>query len=153
LSQGTYLDKVLNKFNMQDSKRGFLPMSHGIHLSKSMCPKTQEERSRMGKIPYASAIGSIMYAMICTRPDISYALSMTSRYQSEPGEDHWTAVKTILKYLRRTKNMFLVYGRDEELVVRGYTDASFQTDQDDLNSQQSYVFCFIGAAVCWRSSK
>ena len=53
----------------------------------------------MSKIPYASAIGSIMYAMLCTRPDVSYALSMTSKYQSDPGESYWTIVKNILKYL------------------------------------------------------
>ena len=66
-----------------------------------------------------------MYAMLCTRPDVSYALSMTSRYQSDPGESHWIAVKNILKYLRRTKDAFLIYGGEEDLVVKGYTDASF----------------------------
>jgi len=71
--------------------------------------------------------------MISTRPDVSYALSVMSRYQSNRGESNWTAVKNILKYLRRTKDMFLVYG-GEELVVTGYTDASFQTDKDDSKS-------------------
>ena len=80
----------------------------------------------MDKIPYASAIGSIMYAMLCTRPDVSYALSLTSRFQSDPGECHWIAVKNILKYLRITKDIFLVYGGQEgELVISGYTDAGF----------------------------
>ena len=88
LSQSAYIDKVLKRFSMQDSKRGYLPMSHGITLSKSQCPNTKDERERMSKIPYASAIGSIMYAMLCTRPDVSYALSITSRYQSNPGESH-----------------------------------------------------------------
>ncbi|KAK8685894.1 hypothetical protein V6N13_124926 [Hibiscus sabdariffa] len=83
---------------MEESKRGFLPMRHGISLSKEMCPSTPQERERMSQIPYASAIGSIMYAMICTRPDLSYALSMTSRYQANPGEGHWTAVKNILNW-------------------------------------------------------
>ena len=55
-------------------------MSHGISLSKTQCPMTQDERDRMSKIPYASVIESIMYAMLCTRPDVSYALSITSRY-------------------------------------------------------------------------
>ena len=153
LSQSTYIDKVLKRFSMHESKRGFIPMSHGISLSKSQCPTSREEKERMDKIPYASAIGSIMYAMICTRPDISYALSMTSRYQSNPGEAHWTAVKNILKYLRRTKDTFLVYGGEEELVVKGYTDASFQTDRDDFRSQSGYVFCLNGGAVSWKSSK
>ena len=73
---------------MQDSKKGFFPMSHGIKLSKSQCPNMKDERERMNKIPYASAIGSIMYAMLCTQPDVSYALSMTSRFQLDLGECH-----------------------------------------------------------------
>ncbi|KAK9036866.1 hypothetical protein V6N11_021790 [Hibiscus sabdariffa] len=95
----------------------------------------------MSQIPYASAIGSIMYAMICTRLDLSYALSMTSQYQANPGEGHWTTVKNILKYLRRTKDAFLVYGGKEELGIKGYTNASFQTDKDDSRSQSGFVFC------------
>ena len=94
-------------------------MSRGILLSKDMCPKTKEERDNMNRIPFASAVGSIMYAMICTRPDVSYALSMCSRYQADPGEGHWIAVKNILKYLRRTKDAFLIYG-EGELEVSGY---------------------------------
>ncbi|KAK8525324.1 hypothetical protein V6N12_014019 [Hibiscus sabdariffa] len=124
---------------MEESKRGFLPMRQGISLSKELCPSTPQERERMSQIPYASAIGSIMYAMICTRPDLSYALSMTSRYQANPGEGHWTAVKNILKYLRRTKDVFLIYGGEEELGIKGYTDASFQTDKDDSRSQSGFV--------------
>ncbi|PKI32166.1 hypothetical protein CRG98_047443 [Punica granatum] len=81
-----------------------------------MSPKTPEEREKMAHVPYASAIGSLMYAMLCTRSDIAYAVSMTSRYQSNPGLDHWTAVKNILKYLRRTKDMVLVYGGAKEAV-------------------------------------
>lgn len=92
--------------------------------------------------------------MLCTRPDVSFALSMMSRYQQNPGESHWTAVKNILKYLRRTKDMFLVYGGlEEELSVKCYTDASFQTDRDDSRSQSGYVFIMNGGAVDWRSSK
>ncbi|KAL0451486.1 UNVERIFIED_CONTAM: Retrovirus-related Pol polyprotein from transposon TNT 1-94 [Sesamum latifolium] len=94
----------------------------------------------MSKIPYASAIGSIMYAMVCTRPDVSCALSMTSRFQSCPGNDHWTAVKNFLKYLNRTKDYFLTYGDEYELCVKGYTDTSFQTDKDNYRSQCGYVF-------------
>ncbi|KAK8669905.1 hypothetical protein V6N13_104673 [Hibiscus sabdariffa] len=91
--------------------------------------------------------------MICTRPDLSYALCMTSRYQANPGEGHWTAVKNILKYLRRTKDVFIVYGGEEELRIKGYTDASFQTDKDDSQSQSGFVFCLNGGAVSWKSSK
>jgi hypothetical protein len=107
----------------------------------------------MKKIPYVSAIGSIMYAMICTRPDVSYALSVTSRHQANPGIAHWIVIKTILNYLRRTKDMFLVYGGETELVLKGYTDASFQTNHDDLRSQSGFVFVLNGGVVSWKSSK
>jgi Reverse transcriptase (RNA-dependent DNA polymerase) len=126
LSQGTYIDKLLKSFNMQDSKKGNLPMSYGINLGKKHCPSTNAKLETMKKIPYVSAIESIMYAMICTRPDVSYALSVTSRHQSNPGIAHWTVVKTILKYLRMTKDMFLVYGGKTELVVKGYINAVFR---------------------------
>jgi hypothetical protein len=85
-------------------------MSHGITLSKKQCPMDPDEQGRMRVIPYALTIGSIIYAMICTRPDVSYALSATSRYQSNYGEAHWTIVNNILKYLRRTKEAFLMLG-------------------------------------------
>ncbi|KAL4379078.1 hypothetical protein GQ457_02G025900 [Hibiscus cannabinus] len=94
-----------------------------------------------------------MYAMICTRPDLTYALSMTSRYQANPDKGHWTAVKNILKYLRRTKDVFLFYGGKEELGIKGYTDASFQTNKDDSRSQSGFIFYLNGGAVSWKSSK
>ena len=102
----------------------------------------------MNKIPYASAIGSIMYAMLCTRPDGSYSLNVTSRYQSDPGMGHWVAVKNNLKYLRRTKDVFLIYEDGE-----GHSDASFQYDRDDSKSQSGYIFTLNGGAVSWKSSK
>ena len=88
LSQSIYIDKVLKQFSMEESKKGFLPMSHEVHVFKDMYPRTHKERGRMDGIPYASAIGSIIYAMLCTRPDVSYALSITNIYQANPGGKH-----------------------------------------------------------------
>ena len=153
LSQSTYLKKVLKRFKMEDSKRGLLPSHKGDRLSKAQCPATAIEREEMAGIPYASAIGSIMYAMLSTRPDVALALSLVSRFQANPGRKHWIAVKNILKYLRRTKDMCLVYGGDKELGVMGYVDASFDTDPDDSRSQTGYVFKVNGGAVCWKSCK
>ena len=90
-------------------------MLQGKTLSKTQSPGTAEERDIMDKIPYALSIGSIMYAMLCIRPNVAHAISLTSRYQSDLGSEHWIAVKNILKYLRRTKDMFLIYGGEEEL--------------------------------------
>ena len=80
LSQSWYIDLILKRFSMDGSKRGYLPMSQGIHLSKKMSPKTPEERNRMSSIPYASVVGSIMYTMLCTKPDVAYALGIASRF-------------------------------------------------------------------------
>ena len=82
LSQSTYLDKVLKKFKIDQAKKGFLPVLQGVKLSKTQCPTTWEDRERekMKDVPYASAIGSIMYAMLCTRPDVCLAISLVGRH-------------------------------------------------------------------------
>ena len=84
--------------------------------------------------------------MLCMRPNVSYTLSITGRYQANPGEKYWMAIKNILKYLRRTKDMFLVYG-GTKLIIQGYTDCSFQSDRDDFKSQPGYVFILNGGIV------
>ena len=107
LSQASYIDEILARYNMQDSKKGFVPFKVEKSLSSSQCPKTNAEIERMRGIPYALAVGSLMYIMLCTRPDIYFVMGVVSRYQSEPGEEHWIAVKHILKYLRRTRDYIL----------------------------------------------
>ncbi|KAL0391305.1 UNVERIFIED_CONTAM: hypothetical protein Slati_4542100 [Sesamum latifolium] len=93
----------------------------------------------MSDIPYASAVGSIQYVVQCTKSDIAYALSVTSRYQACAGEAHWSTVKTIIKYLKRTKDIILIYGTGE-LILEDYSDASFRSDDDDAKSQSGFVF-------------
>ena len=80
LSQSTYIDTVLKRFSMENFKKGYLPIGHGINLSKKDCPTTPQERERMSRILYASVVSSIMYAMTCTRPDVAYSLGIVSRY-------------------------------------------------------------------------
>ena len=80
---------------MQDSKPVNVPIPVGVKLSAEQCPKTHEEEECMSRVPYASAVGSLMYAMVCTRPDIAHALGVLSRFISNPGKEHWTAVKRV----------------------------------------------------------
>nr|GEU62202.1 hypothetical protein [Tanacetum cinerariifolium] len=89
-------------------------------------------------------VGSIMYAVRCTRTDVAFAQNITSRFQQNPGEPPWTAVKTILKYLKNTKDVFLVYGRnpEAELQVDCYCNAGFETDRDEIKFQTGYVAAF-----------
>ncbi|KAK0592660.1 hypothetical protein LWI29_023032 [Acer saccharum] len=88
LSQAEYIRKVLQKFSMGDAKSVRTPLANHFRLSKDQCPKTEEEKDFMAKVPYASAIESLIYAMTCTRPDISDAVGVVSRYMSNPGKPH-----------------------------------------------------------------
>ncbi|KAH9802373.1 Integrase catalytic domain-containing protein [Citrus sinensis] len=152
LSQAVYIDKILAKFSMKNFKTGLLPFRHGITFSKDQSPKTFEKIERMRRVPYAEAVGSLMYAMLCTRPYICFAVGMVSRYQSNPGPKHWTAVKHIMKYLKRTKNYMLVYSGDE-LIPVGYTDFDFMSDKNSRKSTSGYVFTLGSGVISWRSVK
>ena len=93
-----------------------------------------------------------MYAKLCTRLDICFVVGMVSRYQSDPGEEQWTAVKHIFKYLPRTRDYMLVF-QDESLVPIGYTDSDFISDKESRKSTSRYVFTLGGGAISWRSVK
>ncbi|GKB90317.1 retrotransposon protein, putative, ty1-copia subclass [Tanacetum coccineum] len=128
LCQSAYIEKILKIYYMENSKHGTIPMQEKLKLSKSDGASTPAEKRRMSNVPYASAVGSIMYA---------------------------TTVKNILKYLRNTKDIFLVYGGNmkRELRVSCYTDAGYLTNADDLKSQTGYAFVLNGGAVDWKSTK
>ena len=93
----------------------------------------------MRRVPYASVVVSLIYTMLCTRPEISYVVGIVSRYQSNPDKEHWIAIKHILKYLRRTRNYMLIYlGCDLKPI--GYTSSDFQSENDSRKSMFGSVF-------------
>ena len=139
LSQKNYLRKVLRRFNMQDCKPVSTPLPINYKLSSSMSPSSEAERMEMARVPYASAVGSLMYAMICTRPDIAQAVGLVSRFMANPGREHWNAVKRILRYIKGTSDVALCFG-GSEFVVRGYVDSDFAGDLDRRKSISGYVF-------------
>ena len=106
--------------------------------------------AHMSKVPYASAVGSLMYAMVCTRPDIAHAVGVVSRYMNNPGKEHWMAVKWILRYLRGTTNQALCFG-GSNISLQGYVDADMVGDRDNRRSTTGYVFTVGGTAVSWVS--
>nr|GEW21587.1 hypothetical protein [Tanacetum cinerariifolium] len=154
-SQSAYIDKILKKYNMHNSKKCYLPMEVKHDLSNEFCALTLEEVAYIKKVPYASVVGSIMYDVRCTRPDVVFTQHIVSRYQQNPVKLHWVAVIHILKYLRNTRDMFLVYGvkPDTELDVTSFCNASWQCDKDDTKSQMGYVFVVNRGAVDWKSKK
>ena len=114
LPQATYIDNVLARFSMQNFKKKFVPFRVGKSISGNQRSKTRAEIERMRGIPYALTVGSLKFAMLCERPDIYFVVGMVSRYQSNSGEEHWIAVKHILKYLRRKRD-YMIVDQDESL--------------------------------------
>ena len=114
------------------------------------CPKNELERKQMENISYASIVGSLMYAQTCTRPDISFAVGMLGRYQSNPVLDHWKAVKKVLRYLQKTKNHMLTYKRPVHLEVIGYIDSDFADCIDTRKSTFGYVYFLPRGAISWK---
>ena len=111
---------------MQGCKPLKVPILVGVRLSAEQCPKTQEEEEDMSCVPYASVVGSLMYALVCTRPDIAHAMEVLSRYMSKLGKEHWTIVKRVFRYLCGTVDHVICYqGRDgpyRVLDVHGFID-------------------------------
>ena len=112
---------------MQDSKPVKVPIHVGVRLSVEQCPKTQEEEEDMSRVPYASVISRLIYAMVCTRPDIAHAVGVFSRFMSKLGKEHWTTVKWVFRYLRGLSDYGLCYkgrlGLDRVLDIHGFVDA------------------------------
>ena len=117
------------------------------------CPKNDLERKLMENIPNASVVGSLMYAQTCTRLDISFAVCMLGRYQSNPGLDHWKAAKKVLRYLQGTKDHMLIYRRSGHLEVIRYTYSDFVGCIDIRKSTFGYVYLLAEGAISWKSSK
>ncbi|XP_068498365.1 secreted RxLR effector protein 161-like [Phaseolus vulgaris] len=107
----------------------------------------------MDNISYASFVGSLMYAKKCTRLDISFAVAMLGRYQSDLGLDHWKTAKKILRYLQGTKNHMLTYRRSDHLEVIGYTYSYFVGCMDRIKSTFGYVYLLVGGEISWKSVK
>jgi len=134
-----------------------VPIPIGVRLFVEQCPKTQEEEKDMSRVLYASAVDSLMYAMVCTRPDIAHEMGVLSRFMSKLGKEHWTVVKQVFRYLRGTSDYGLCYqGRprlDRVLDIHGFVDVDWAGDLDQRRSKSGYVFNLYGGAVSWMIKK
>ena len=150
LSQEKYIEKLLDRFNVGDAKTRNTPLGTHLKFSKKQSPQSDEETCYMSRVPYASAVGSLMYAMVSTRPDIAHAVGVVSRFLSNPGKEHWEGVKWILKYLKGTSGMCLCFRRSD-LTLQGFSDADLGGDSDTRKSTTGYIFTLGGTAVSWKS--
>ena len=100
LSQESYINKILERFRMKDSLPSVSPAMKGDRFNLNQCLKNDLKREQMKNISYASTVGSLMYAQVCIRPDIAFAVGMLGRYQSNPGKNHWKAAKKVIRNLQ-----------------------------------------------------
>ena len=131
---------------MNEAKPMSSPLSSHFKLSKEQSPKTKEERDHMSKVPCASAIGSLMYVMVCIRPNIAHTVGVMNRFMSRPGKQHWEAVKWILRYLRGSLDTCLCF-TGASLKLQGYVDADFAGDIDSRKSTTVFVFTLGGTTI------
>ncbi|GKE78293.1 zinc finger, CCHC-type containing protein [Tanacetum coccineum] len=142
ISQSHYIKKVLKKFNYFDCT----PVSIPMDTSEKLMPNNGQAVSQL---KYSRVIGSLMYAMTCTRPDIAFAVGKLNRYTSNPGTQHWQAIQRVLKYLKKTMDYRLTY-TGYPSVLEGYIDASWINNSEDNSSTSGWVFLFAaGKEVEW----
>jgi hypothetical protein len=146
LSQESYIEKVLNRFNMSKAKSVSSPLASHLKLSSKQSLTSEKENEEIKKVPYASAVGSLMYAMVCTRPDIAHVVGVVSRFLSNPDKEHWAAVKWILRYLRGTSRVCLCFDNGKQ-VLDGFIDADMPGDIDSKKSTSGYLITYSRGAM------
>lgn len=153
LSQCQYILDILEHFNHSECSTVSTPMSPGLILSTSMCPKTPQDIASMRNIPYQQAVGALQYLASTTHPDIAYTVSSLTHFNSNPGEQHWKAVKHLFHYLQGTKDLKLTYHPDaltpEPFMT--FMDASHGDNPDTGRSTGGYLVCMGTGAVNWSS--
>ena len=148
LCQSAYTRKLLQKFKMDGAK----PVATPVDTSQKLV-KADDDSELFDKGLYQSAVGSLLYLAMWTRPDIAYAVGMVSKYCSKPSKEHWTAVKRIMHYLQGTVDYGLCYDKGSHSKCTGYSDADWAGDIDDRRSTSGYVFSMSGGAISWRSKR
>ena len=151
LSQAAYIKTIIARFSLADAKACSTPMVPSAQYSKGDSPASPTEAAHMRKVPYREAIGSLMYAAVATRPDITFAVSTLSQFLENLGEAHWQAVKRVFRYLAGTINVALTYG-GERHDVHGFTDAD-GASQEHRRAISGYAFIMDGGAISWSSRK
>ena len=146
ISQNDYAIQVLHRFCMQDSKPVLTPMDRGGIPSDA-------SESLDKNIPYRQAVGSLMYLMISTRPDIAFAIRCLSQYSENPEEKHWSAVKRVFRYICGTVSKGILYDGSKGLKPLGYSDSDYAGCKESRKSTSAFIFLLSGGAVSWKSKK
>ena len=154
LTQSTYINSLLIKFGFEHATPLTSPMDPNVKLDHTQSPQTAHEIAQMRLVPYREALGSLMYAALATRPDITFAVTLLSRFSNKPGIAHWRAVERVFRYLKKTQDYWLTYGGSEANVnnLVGFLDADGSM-QEDRRAISGNAFLIDGGAVSWYSKK
>ena len=153
LSQRKHIKDVLDRFQMANARPVTTPLAKSSPLTKEDCPQSSEELEYMKSVPYLSAVGSLMYLSVGTRPDISFAVGALSRFNANPGRAHWKQVQHVFKYLAATKDLMLCYGPGSDSTsLQIFSDADYAGDVDSARSTSGHTV-FIGQSLVNWSSK
>jgi len=153
LTQKAYLQKVLQKFLIGDEGKSVSsPLAPHFKLSARMSPKTIDDHEHMYHVPYANAVGSLIYAMVCTRLNLSQTVIIVLRYMHDLGKGHWEAARWILRYIKGTKKVGLIFEKDVagKQEYTGYVDSDYAGDLDKHQFTKRYVFTLSQAPMSWR---
>lgn len=149
LSQYSYIEKLLERFNMDNAKPMSIPLANHFRLSNAQCLKTDDEMKDTSKVPYTSIVRCLMYDMVCTILDLACAVSVVRKFISNPGRQHWDVVKWIFKYLKGTIDYGIMFSKQQgNPSVVGYINAYYTGDLDDMRSITSYEFTLVGEPIC-----
>jgi transposase InsO family protein len=152
MSQSKYIEEVLKRFNMEDCKPIGTPLDVKGSLLKLSDEEFKEVEEEMKAIPYKAAVGSLMYAMVATRADLAFPVSMVSQFMAKAGPQHWMAVKRILRYLKGTIDYKLCLG-GKNIELKGYCDADWAGDVNERRSTTGYVFFVGDGAISWNCKR
>ncbi len=147
IGQSEYSQSILERFAMQNSKTVVTPME------KSFSELSQLPSKPAVNVPYRQAIGSLMWLMIGSRPDLAYAIGKLSQHSESPTEYHWTALKRVLRYVNGTRNHGILYDGNHPVELKGYSDSDWAGCRKSRKSTSGYVFTLVGGAISWRSKR
>jgi hypothetical protein len=152
LTQQQYIQQTLDKYNMQECKGAKTPGDYSNKLTQGMSPGDEGKKREMASIPYREAIGSLMYSAVTVRPDIAFSVAQAAQFTSNPGPEHWTAVKRIMRYLKHTREEGLLLQPDPDSgSLIGYCDADHGGNPDNRKSTSGYLLQLFGSTVSWCS--
>ena len=144
---------MLEKFSILDAKLARIPLANHFRLSNSQCSKNQKEIEDMSRVLYGSAVGCLIYAMVCIRMDLAHAMSIIRKYMANLRKKHWNTVKWVFRYLEGSAKHEILFSKQTGTnSIVGYMDVDYEFEVNNKRSSTAYFFTLSGRTICWRET-